>query len=145
MARKTYQRNAARRLINVVSSTVARLGLSSRMGVIVTTGRTSGEPRSTPVDLITAEAHRHVVGIYGARNWVLNLRADPRCRVRARDGETAYVATELSAAEGAPILRQYLEGSSIVRDYVDVGPDASPEAMEVAAADHPVFRLDPAT
>lgn len=144
MPRKTYQRNAARRLIDTISGTVARLGMSSRLGVIETTGRTSGQARSTPVDLIEAGGRLHVVGIYGARNWVLNLRAQPSCRVRARDGESAYAATELSAAEGAPILRKYLEGSAFVRDYLDVGPDASPEAMEAAAADHPVFRLDPA-
>lgn len=144
MARKTYQRNAARRLINAISGTVVRLGMSSRTGVITTTGRSSGEPRSTPVDLISADGHLHVVGIYGAKAWVLNLRANPACTIRARDGETAYSAVELSAAAGSPVLRAYLEGSKLVRDYQDVGPDASPEAMELAAADRPVFRLDPA-
>ncbi len=145
MAQKTYQRNAFRRLINAVAATVARLGLSPRTGVITTTGRSSGRPRSTPVDLIRSDGHVHVVGIYGAKSWVLNLRANPTCRVRARDGEVAYAATELSAAEGAPVLRRYLEESRLVRDYQDVGPDASPEAMEAAARERPVFRLDPVT
>ena len=144
MARKTYERNASRRILDSLMGVVARLGLSSRVGAIVTTGRSSGEPRSTPVDLVRADGHLYVVGIYGPRNWVLNLRADPACRIRGRDGETAYTATELPPAEGAPVLRQYLEQSSFVRDYLDVGPDASVEAMEAAAAGRPVFRLDPA-
>lgn len=144
MPSKTYRRNAPRRILDLIMGTVARLGLSSRTGAIVTTGRTSGKLRSTPVDLIRADGHLYVVGIYGVRDWVRNLRADPRCKVRARGGETAYLATESSAAEGAPILRQYLESSSFVRDYQDVGSDASAEAMEAAAAKRPVFRLDPA-
>ncbi len=144
MAAKTYERTATRRLINAVAGTVARLGMSSRTGVITTTGRSSGEPRSTPVDLTTVEGHLHVVGIYGPRAWVLNLRANPACTIQARGGLTACTAVELSAAEGAPVLRAYLEASKLVRDYQDVGPDASPEAMEAAVADRPVFRLDPA-
>jgi deazaflavin-dependent oxidoreductase (nitroreductase family) len=141
MSKKTYQRNTARRLLDSVSGSLARLGLSSRVGVIETTGRTSGEPRSTPVDLIRADGQLYVVGIYGAKSWVLNLRADPACRVRSREGEMACSATELPAAEGAPILRQYLAESSFVRDYQEVGPDDSDEAMLAAAADRPVFRL----
>ncbi len=144
MARKTYERTALRRLLNAIAGTVARLGMSPRLGVITTTGRSSGEPRSTPIELISSDGHLHVVGIYGAKAWVLNLRANPACTVRAREGETAYTAVELSAAEGAPVLRTYLEESKIVRDYQDVGPDASPEAMEAAAVGRPVFRLDPA-
>ena len=143
MPQKTYQRNISRRLLDTLMGAVARLGLSSRTGVIVTTGRNSGEPRNTPVDLIRVDGRLHVVGIYGARNWVLNLRATPECRVRARGGETACTATELPAAEGASVLRQYLVESTFVRDYQAVGPDDSDEAMLEAAADRPVFRLDP--
>jgi deazaflavin-dependent oxidoreductase (nitroreductase family) len=144
MATKTYQRTAPRRIIDALSSVVARLGMSSRTAVIFTTGRTSGETRSTPVDLTRVDGEVYVVGIYGPKSWVLNLRADPACRVRGKGGETAYTAVELPAAEGAPVLRQYLRESSLVRDYQDVGPDASDEAMEAAAADRPVFRLDAA-
>ena len=144
MPQKTYQRNTSRRLLDSLMGAVARLGLSARTGVIVTTGRTSGEPRSTPVDLIRADGRLYVVGIYGAKGWVLNLRAKPACRIRSRGGETAYAATELTAAEGAPVLRQYLVESGFVRDYQDVGPDDSDEAMIEAAGERPVFRLDPA-
>ena len=144
MAQKTYQRNNARRLIDALAGMLARFGMSSRTGVLTTTGRNSGQPRSTPVDLIRVDGHVHVVGIYGARAWVLNLRANPACTVRGRGGEQAHVAVELPVAEGAPVLRQYLEGSSFVRPYQDVGPDASDADMLAAAADRPVFRLEPA-
>ena len=89
MAKKRYQRDATRRILDSLMGIVTRLGMSSRVGSIVTTGRTSGQPRSTPVDLIHMDGQLHVVGIYGARSWVLNLRADPACRIRARGGESA--------------------------------------------------------
>ena len=143
MPQKTYQRNTSRRLLDTLMGSVARLGLSSRTGVKVTTGRTSGESRSTPVDLIRVDGRLYVVGIYGAKGWVLNLRATPECRIRSRAGESACTATELPAAEGAPVLRQYLVESSFVRHYQDVGPDDSDEAMLEAAGERPVFRLDP--
>ena len=143
MPSKTYQRNTTRRLIDGLMGTVAGRGLSSRTGVLTTTGRTSGELRRTPVDLIRVDGRLYVVGIYGTVGWVRNLRAEPTCMVRSRDGESSYIATELPPVEGAPVLRRYLEGSSFVRDYQDVGPDSPDEAMETAAAERPVFRLDP--
>ena len=104
MAQKTYQRNNARRLLDAMAGMLARFGMSSRTGVLTTTGRHSGQPRSTPVDLIRFDGHVHVVGIYGAKAWVLNLRANPACTVRGRGGERAHVAVELPVAEGAPVL-----------------------------------------
>jgi deazaflavin-dependent oxidoreductase (nitroreductase family) len=141
--RKTYQRNATRRVIDGVASLVSRSGIGARMGVLSTRGRKTGAPRSTPVDLIRMDGQLHVVGIYGATAWVLNLRADPRCRVRSGRDETSYRAQELAAAEAVPVLREYLRSSSFVRDYQDVGPEDPDEALEAAAADRPVFRLEP--
>ena len=143
MPKKTYQRNSARRLIDGLAGITTRLGIGSRMGVLTTRGRTSGEPRSTPVDLIRLDGRLHVVGIYGAVAWVHNLRAEPRCSVRHGRRETSYHARELTPVEGAPILREYLRTSSVVLDYQDVGPEAPAAAMESAAAVRPVFRLRP--
>jgi len=42
------------------------------------------------------------------------------------------------------VLHQHLRRDEFVRDYRDVEADDSDEAMEAAAADRPVFRLDPA-
>jgi deazaflavin-dependent oxidoreductase (nitroreductase family) len=128
----------------LVSSTCVGLEVdATRLGRAI--GRNSGDPRSTPVDLITLNGSLHVVGICCARGWVHNLRAQPRCRVRSRGGETSYTAVELPVTEAAPVLPEQLRTSRCVRDHQDVGTDDSDAAMVAAAADRPVFRLDPAT
>jgi deazaflavin-dependent oxidoreductase (nitroreductase family) len=144
MPKKTYRRNGARRVIDGLASSMTRLGLGSRTGVLVTHGRRSGEPRSTPVDPTRLDGQLYVVGIYGVTGWVRNLRAEPRCRVSSGRQETEYTAHEVPPNEAAPVLRAYLQASSFTRDYQDVGLDDPDEAFEVAAANRPTFRLEPA-
>jgi hypothetical protein len=50
---------------------------------------------------------------------------------------------ELAPDEAAPVLRQYLRTTPIVKRFFGVTADAPVEAFVAEAPRHPVFRLDP--
>src|ERR1700744_731729 len=86
---------------NVFNRAVARL---TRMGVSVlgsrvleTRGRQSGQPRRTPVNLLTLDDHEFLVSPRGNGQWVRNVRADGgRLTLILGRHRQAYVARELA-------------------------------------------------
>ncbi|MDX6580636.1 MAG: hypothetical protein QOJ47_2185, partial [Gaiellales bacterium] len=63
-------------VFNRIVAGLTRLGLSvlgSR--VLEVRGRTSGEPRRVPVNLLTLDGERYLVAPRGETQWVRNLRA----------------------------------------------------------------------
>jgi deazaflavin-dependent oxidoreductase (nitroreductase family) len=137
-----FTKNVFNRLLNGLMG----LGFSvwgSR--VLEVRGRKSGEPRRTPVNLLTVDGVRYLVAPRGETQWVRNLRAAGEGRLLlGRRGET-FSAVELAdVADKAPILRAYLKRwKAEVGVFFDgVGPDSSEPEMLAAAAKHPVFRLD---
>src|SRR5438445_13086883 len=65
-------KHAANRLV----AWLTRLGISiwgSR--VLEVTGRKSGLPRRTPVNLLTLDGHQYLVSARGGGEWVRNVRA----------------------------------------------------------------------
>ena len=84
---------------------------------------------------------RYLVGPYGVVDWVRNARhAGTATLARARQIEQ-FSLEALSPAEAAPILKRYLALEPITAPYFDVRADASLEAFQAEAAQHPVFRL----
>lgn len=134
-----------RRVFNPLVSLPMRLGISvlgSR--VLEVSGRSSGEPRRTPVNLLALDGRRYLVAPRGETQWVRNLRASGSGRLLlGRRGEP-FTAVELSDAEKAPVLRAYLKRwKAEVGVFFDgVGPDSSDREMQDAAPRHPVFRLE---
>jgi deazaflavin-dependent oxidoreductase (nitroreductase family) len=124
-----------------------RLGISvlgSR--VLRIRGRTSGEWRSTPVNLLTSNGDRYLVSPRGETQWVRNLRA--------ADGEGELVlgkkvepfhAVEVPDDDKVDILRAYLKRwkFEVGQFFEGVNADSSPEAMRGIAPEHPVFRIEP--
>jgi deazaflavin-dependent oxidoreductase (nitroreductase family) len=133
-------------VFNPLVSLPMRMGISvlgSR--VLEVPGRSSGEPRRTPVNLLALEGERYLVAPRGETQWVRNLRASGSGRLLlGRRGEP-FTAVELSDGEKAPILRAYLKRwKAEVGVFFDgVGPDSSDQQMQDAAPKHPVFRLGP--
>src|SRR5262249_13602475 len=65
----------SRNVVNRVVAALTRLGISvwgSR--VLEVRGRRTGEPRRTPVNLLTLEGSRYLVAARGQTQWVRNLR-----------------------------------------------------------------------
>jgi deazaflavin-dependent oxidoreductase (nitroreductase family) len=135
-----FTKNVFNRLLNGLMG----LGLSvwgSR--VLEVPGRKSGEPRRTPVNLLSFEGQRYLVAPRGETQWVRNLRANGGGRLLLGRRAEAFTATEVDDEQKVPILRAYLKRwKSEVGVFFDgVGPDTPEEQMRAAAAKHPVFRL----
>jgi deazaflavin-dependent oxidoreductase (nitroreductase family) len=131
-------------VFNRVLNGLMKLGFSvwgSR--VLEVRGRSSGQPRRTPVNLLSFEGERYLVAPRGETQWVRNLRASGEGRLLlGRRGEP-FTATELDDEHKVPILRAYLKRwKSEVGVFFDgVGPDSPEPELRAAAAKHPVFRL----
>ena len=139
---------AAGRLSNgVFNSSVAwltRRGFSvwgSRM--LYVRGRTSGQWRSNPVNVLTHEGRRYLVAPRGQTQWVRNLRAAGGGELRVGRKVEKFTATELTDAQKPDILRAYLRRwkMEVGVFFQGVGPDSSDEEIRRIAPDHPVFRI----
>jgi deazaflavin-dependent oxidoreductase (nitroreductase family) len=135
---------------NVFNRTVAgltRLGISvlgSR--VLETRGRKSGEPRRTPVNLLTVDGHDYLVSPRGNGQWVRNVRADGgRLTLILGRRRQAYQARELSTEDvrTAQILRAYLKRwKAEVGVFFDgAAPDSTDAELVAIAPKHPIFEL----
>ncbi|HEY3830361.1 MAG TPA: nitroreductase family deazaflavin-dependent oxidoreductase [Solirubrobacteraceae bacterium] len=132
------------RVFNPLVAALTRRGVSlfgSR--VLEVKGRTSGQPRRTPVNLLTFEGQRYLVAPRGDTQWVRNLRASGEGRLLVGSRSESFTAAELGDEEKAPVLRAYLKRWKFeVGVFFDgVGPDSSEEQLRDAAPRHPVFRL----
>jgi deazaflavin-dependent oxidoreductase (nitroreductase family) len=137
--------------MNKVFMTMLRLGLpiSGTKGPVVLTvaGRTSGQPRSTPITPMYVDGARYVVAGFPGADWEKNARAaDTATLTSGRTAETVRMV-ELSAEQARPLLRQFptlvptgvgfMKRSGLVTD-------GTPEEFEALAGRCAVFRFDPA-
>jgi deazaflavin-dependent oxidoreductase (nitroreductase family) len=134
-------------VFNRMVAGLTRLGVSvygSR--VLEVRGRTSGQWRQTPVNLLSYEGSEYLVAPRGHTQWVKNLRASGEGRLRVGRRVKAFSAVELSDDEKAPLLRAYLRKwkFEVGVFFGGVGPKSSEEELRQVAPDHPVFRLTPA-
>jgi deazaflavin-dependent oxidoreductase (nitroreductase family) len=123
---------------------LTRIGVSvwgSR--VLEVPGRKTGEPRRTPVNLLSYEGERYLVSPRGHTQWVRNLRASGSGRLLVGRRSESFTASEVPEDERAPILRAYLTRwkFEVGAFFGGVGPDSSDEELTQVAPDHPVFRL----
>jgi deazaflavin-dependent oxidoreductase (nitroreductase family) len=131
-------------VFNRLVAVLTRAGVSvygSR--VLEVKGRTSGEWRQTPVNLLGFEGQDYLVAPRGHTQWVKNLRASGDGRLRLGRRMEPFTAVELTDDEKPPLLRAYLAKWKIEVGafFAGVGPDSSDEQLRRIAPDHPVFRL----
>ena len=138
----TFEQTRLRRLGNSLIGSLARLGLAGRRTHVLTVpGRKTGRARSTPVQLLFLDAERWLVAPYGEGDWVKNARAAGAVELtRARKTERVRV-DEVGREEAAPVLREYLRHTPIVKPYFDATTDSPLEAFAAEATRHPVFRV----
>jgi deazaflavin-dependent oxidoreductase (nitroreductase family) len=133
-------------VFNPLVALFTRLGLSllgSR--VLEVRGRSSGELRRTPVNLLELEGQRYLLAPRGETQWVRNLRASGEGRLLlGRRGEP-FQAVEVDDEQKVPILRAYLKRwkAEVGVFFEGVGPDSAEDELRRAAPKHPVFRLLP--
>jgi deazaflavin-dependent oxidoreductase (nitroreductase family) len=140
---KAYRLGAFGRFGNLATAGMIKAGLGpAGLHLLTVRGRTTGLPRTTPVNLIDFDGRRWLVAPYGNVGWVRNARTAGR--VELRRGRTVQHATVREAAPGeaAPVLRTYLRRLKlVVGPYFDVGPDDPDAAFAAEAPRHPVFLI----
>ena len=135
-----------RNIFNRAVAGLTRLGVSvlgSR--VLEVAGRKSGQPRRTPVNLLTLDGTQYLVAARGVTEWVRNVRAGGgKLALLLGRHRDERVATELEDTEKVPVLRAYLKRwKAEVGVFFDgVGPDSTDEQLAAIAPRHPVFRLN---
>jgi deazaflavin-dependent oxidoreductase (nitroreductase family) len=111
--------------------------------VLEVRGRKTGEPRRTPVNLLTVDGVRYLVAARGHTHWVRNLRARGEGRLLVGRRADAFTAKEVPDEEKPAILRPYLKRWKweVGAFFAGVGPDSSDDELRRIAPDHPVFRI----
>jgi len=133
-----------RNVFNRFVAGLTRAGLSvwgSR--VLEVRGRTTGDARRVPVNVLVYEGKRYLVAPRGQTQWVRNLRAAGEGHLLLGRRREHFTAIEIPDAEREPILRAYLRRWKweVGQFFGGVGPDSPTEELERIAADHPVFRI----
>ncbi len=133
-----------RAMFNPMVARLTRWGFSlwgSR--VLEVRGRTSGEWRSTPVNVLEHDGERYLVAPRGVTSWVRNVRAAGTCRLRVGRRVEEVVVEELDADAAVPVLRAYLRRWSWeVGTFFDgLDADAGDDEILAAAGKHPAFRI----
>jgi len=134
---------------NVFNCAVRRL---TRIGVSVwgsrelrVRGRTTGEWRTTPVNLLTLDEARYLVAPRGRTQWVRNLGAAGEGELRVGRRVEAFRADELGDDVKVPVLREYLRRwkfeVGVFFDGLDA--DATDAQLAAIAPGFPVFRVTP--
>ncbi|MDT5339408.1 MAG: hypothetical protein QOD90_4913 [Mycobacterium sp.] len=136
--------------MNKVFMAMMKVGLpiSGKEGPIVLTvaGRTSGQPRSTPITPMFVDGKRYVVGGFPKADWVKNLRAAGEAILTQGRSDERVRVLELPADEARPLLRQFPvlvpTGVSFMKRSGLV-TKGTPDEFEALAGRCAVFRFDP--
>jgi len=123
-------------IFNAAVAGLTKLGISvwgSR--VLFVRGRTSGEWRTVPVNVLELEGTRYLVAPRGETQWVRNLRVVGEGELRRRGKAERFRAVEVPDQDKPRLIEAYLaRWGAQARSYFKTLPDP---------ADHPVFRVEP--
>ncbi len=111
--------------------------------VLAVKGRSSGEWRTTPVNLLQLDGSRYLVSPRGEGQWVRNLRVAGSGELRVGKRTEQFRARELDDDDKPDVLRAYLKRWKMeVGMFFDgVGPDSTDEQVRAIAPRHPVFEV----
>jgi deazaflavin-dependent oxidoreductase (nitroreductase family) len=132
-------------VFNRAVAILTRLGLSvAGSRILEVRGRKTGEPRRTPVNLLTLDGTRYLVAPRGHTQWVRNLRARGEGRLLLGRRAEPFTAVELPDDDKVPILREYLRRWKweVGAFFGGVGPDSTDDELRRIAPDHPIFRIE---
>ncbi len=134
-----------RNVFNRAVAGMTRIGISvwgSR--ILEVRGRTSGEARQVPVNVLAFAGARYLVAPRGQTQWVRNLRAAGEGVLLVGRRRERFRAVEIPESEREPIIREYLRRWKweVGRFFGGVGPGSTAEEIAAIAGDHPVFRIE---
>jgi deazaflavin-dependent oxidoreductase (nitroreductase family) len=113
--------------------------------VLAVKGRSSGQWRTTPVNLLQVDGDRYLVSPRGEGQWVRNIRAAGGGELRVGKKVEPFRAVEVADDDKPAVLRPYLKRwkFEIGVFFEGVGADASDDELRAIAPRHPVFRVVP--
>ena len=134
MDKRRISTTAATRVVNPVVRWAVRHGLApDSYAVLETTGRRSGLPRRTPVGHVVEGDAVWIVAEHGSgAGYVRNIRANPRVRIKLRDGWREGTAHALDDDDPRARLRRMglrlnalvvrLAGTDLLTVRIDLDP-----------------------
>jgi deazaflavin-dependent oxidoreductase (nitroreductase family) len=144
VARK-YRLTTARKVFNRFITILIRLGIpTGSTCLLLTTGRSTGQTRSTPVTVLVVNGRRWLVSPYGEVAWVQNVRAAGRVSLKSGSKMENVQLTPASRADTGPLLKSYVEKYRVVAPFFDAKPGDPVERFAAEADKHPVFAVNPA-
>jgi deazaflavin-dependent oxidoreductase (nitroreductase family) len=133
-------------VFNRAVAALTRAGVSvAGSRILEVRGRKTGEPRRTPVNLLTLDGTRYLVAPRGHTQWVRNLRAQGEGRLLLGRRAEQFTAVEVPDVDKLAILRAYLTRWKweVGAFFGGVGPDSGDDEFRRIAPDHPIFRISP--
>jgi deazaflavin-dependent oxidoreductase (nitroreductase family) len=131
-------------VFNRAVAALTRAGVSvAGSRILEVRGRKTGEPRRTPVNLLTLEGTRYLVAPRGHTQWVRNLRARGEGRLLLGRRAEPFAAVELPDDDKPPILRAYLKRWKweVGAFFDGFDADSGDDDLRRIAPDHPIFRI----
>jgi deazaflavin-dependent oxidoreductase (nitroreductase family) len=135
--------NRLARLLNRVETALASSGIAgNRMVTLEVVGRKSGRVISLPLVPANVDGQRYLVSMLGEDvAWVRNVRAAGGRAVLRHGGRETVRLEDVSPAQRAPILKDYLSRAPGARPHIPVDKDAPLSEFAKIAASFPVFRV----
>jgi deazaflavin-dependent oxidoreductase (nitroreductase family) len=134
-------------VLNRTIRRLARLGLSPKgLRELQVRGRTSGEWRTSAVNLLEVDGRRYLVAPRGHTQWVRNIRVAGEGRLRLGRRVEAIAVRELADDEKLPVLREYLVRwrSEVKVFFEGLDVDATDAELAAIASGFPAFEVLPA-
>jgi len=132
-----------RKVANPLMNGLTRLGVSIKGSrQLRVRGRSSGEWRSNPVNLLSLDSGRYLVAPRGTTNWVRNLRVAGGGELKIGRRVEQFTASELTNDDAKiMILREYLQRwrSEVKVFFEGIGPNATDDELRAIAPGYPVF------
>lgn len=101
---------------------------------ITTTGRRTGLPRRIEIWMLHVDGRWFITGTTGPRDWLANLRADPRMTLHLKESVTADLSARAVEVTDEPTRRAVLEHATAVWYR-------SQEQVDALVADAPMVEL----
>ena len=123
-----------------LNAAVLRRGMKiGRQYLLTVPGRRSGQPRSTPISVVTLDQSRYIVAAFENAAWVANVRAGVSGTLTRGRREERVRLAEIPDGGREPILRAFL---AQVRGGTRFFGRQSPDEIVAAADRYPVFRIE---
>jgi deazaflavin-dependent oxidoreductase (nitroreductase family) len=133
-----------RHVMNPLVARLVKLGVSLKGArELQVRGRTSGEWRTTPVNLLELDGRTYLVAPRGDTQWVRNLRVAGEGRLRSGRRLDGFTAVELADDQKPVVLREYLRrwAWEVGQFFDDLRADSSDADLATAAPGFPVFEI----